>query len=528
MIISRILTGLLLATGLFLTACTTKEEEGAVELDILLIGGDVYLGNLSPPQKLDIGLKGEQIAFIGQSSKQTVDAKKTLNVEGLAVMPGFIDPHTHALNDLLDSERAINLNYLTQGVTTVLTGNDGGGPTNTAEVLAEFEAAGIGTNAGLFVGHGTIRKEVMGLAERAPDTEELSEMKALLKRAMHEGAFGFSAGLYYAPGSYAETSEIIELAKILNETGGIYESHIRDESSYSIGLIAAIEEVIEIGKEAGIPVHIAHIKALGTDVWGQSADVISIIEKARMEGLRVTADQYPWLASGTRISNALIPNWVKADSKEAMFERLQDLEIAIKIDAEIKENLRKRGGASAILITDARRSYAGQTLENVAQMWELDAINTAKKIVLEGDARIASFNMKGEDVEAFMRRPWVMTSSDGTNGHPRKYASFPEKFEIYVKDKALISVEEFIYRSSGLTAETFGLCQRGFIRDGYVADIAVLDLASFSSKADYANPTALSQGVIHLFVNGKAAILDGVANTRDRHGHSLKMQTCAS
>lgn len=242
----------------------------------------------------------------------------------------------------------------------------------------------------------------MGRDNRAPSEDELNQMKATLRTALEAGALGLSTGLYYAPASYASTDEIIELAKIAVEYDALYESHIRDESSYSIGLLGAVEEAIEIGRQSGAAVHIAHIKALGVDVWGQSEAVIAAIETAQAEGLTVTADQYPWSASGTRISNALIPNWAKADSDEAMFERLRDPANQDRLRTEIAENLRRRGGPGAILLVARADEAPSRTLAEEAAALGLDPIQVAIDIVLAGDSRIASFNMQDEDIKRFM------------------------------------------------------------------------------------------------------------------------------
>jgi N-acyl-D-aspartate/D-glutamate deacylase len=508
-----------------LAACSVATEPAPIEIDTLIIGGTVYDGSAAGGKDIDIGLKQDRIVFIGDAEITTLTPKRVLDASGLIVAPGFIDPHTHTLSDLSESETSQNINYLTQGVTTLLTGNDGGGPVKTAEALENLKANAPGTNVGVFVGHGSVRRAVMGEEARSPSDTELIEMKSLVQAAMNDGAFGLSTGLYYAPGSFADTDEIIELASALRGTGGVYDSHIRDESSYTIGLIKAVDEVIEIGREANVPVHIAHIKALGVDVWDKSDDIISMIETAQAEGIRITADQYPWAASGTRVSNALVPNWAKDGGPDAMVARLQDVALQERLITDMSENLRKRGGAEAILLTSGPEGQIGNTLSDIADDWQVPPIEAARRIVIGGDARIASFNMKFSDIEAFMTRPWVMTSSDGSKGHPRKYASFPKKYETYVKKKQVLSPADFINKSTGLTADTFGLCERGYIKTGFVADIVIFDPQSFKPKANFSNPEVLSEGVIHLFVNGGLAIDDGEPQ-EERFGDALKLTDC--
>jgi len=508
------------------TACGGKQDQNERTVDILITGGVVYTGEeKSSGDILDIGVTKDRIVFIGDASEERVSGKEMYDARNLVVAPGFIDPHTHALDDLLSDDRNQNANYLTQGVTTLFAGNDGGGPTEIAATLNALDRNGIGVNVALFVGHNSVRQAVIGGADRDPTPEEIDAMGALLRGAMMDGALGLSSGLYYAPGTFAKIDELVALARIAAEFGGVYESHIRDESSYSVGLLAAISEAIEIGAQSGAPVHIAHIKALGVDVWGESADVIRQVEAARAAGQRITADQYPWAASGTRISNALIPNWAKAGSIEDLYARLRDPSLQSRLRTEIAENLRIRGGADALLIVEERDGWSGKTLLELSQDRSEDAVETAIAIVLDGDARVASFNMQESDIESFMVQPWVATSSDGTDGHPRKYGSFPRKYRRYVRERETVSEADFIRRSTGFVADTFGLCGRGYIRENYYADIVIFDPRTFRENATFADPQELSSGVTHLFVNGTPVISDGeLSNTLP--GEPLRRGAC--
>lgn len=503
-----------LVASFVLGACAAPSDLRTLDADVLLSGGTLYLGDLSEPFVGDIAIKGDEIIFIGRATAN-VKAVKIIDVTGQIVSPGFIDPHTHSLSDLQsdDAVRRRNDNYRFQGVTTVFNGNDGFGKPQISEIAADLTVKGLGTNTALFVGHGGTRSEVMSNANRPPTPNELAQMEVLVENGMKAGALGLSTGLFYAPGSFSDTEEVIALSKVAAKYDGIYDSHIRDEATYNIGLEAAIDEVLEIGREADIPVHIAHIKALGVDVWGKSEPIIKKVNLARAKGQKITADQYPWPASGTRISNALLPRWVKSGSKDAYMERLNDPELREKILAETKENLRRRGGPEAVLITQDKEGWLGLNLGQIANANNLPPAEMAIEIAKRGDARIASFNMNAKDIANFMQQPWVMTSSDGSNGHPRKYASFPRKYETYVKAKNLMDVKTFIHRSSGLTAQTFGICERGFLRKGYKADIVVFDPKSFTQVADFQNPAKLSTGVTYLFVNGQAAISDAVSQS---------------
>ena len=377
------------------------------------------------------------------------------------------------------------------------------------DTIRRLEANGIGTNTALFVGHGSLRDDVMGGENRAPTEQELAQMSGLVAEAMQSGALGLSTGLYYAPGNFAKTDEVVALARVAAEYGGVYDTHLRDESTYNIGLLAAIEETLRIGREANIPVHIAHIKALGVDVWGQSAAAIELIEKARESGQNVTANQYPWRASGTHLRNTLLPREVLSGSGDQYLQRLRDPSVVAEIRPAMKENLRRRGGASSLLVVVANDAeIMGMTLAEVAESRGQHPIDCAIEIMLDGSTRVASFNMNQEDIEAFMQRDWVMTSSDGTDGHPRKYASFPKKYRDYVVDKGVISMEEFLYRSSGLTAETFGLDDRGRIEKGYAADIIAFDPEKLAPVATFESWNDLSVGVIYSIINGQLVIRD--------------------
>ena len=283
--------------------------------DMLIENGLVFVGDNTEGENLSVAITDGEITYVGKPAGN-IKAIETINAEGHYVIPGFIDPHTHSLGELTsdDPEVRENRNYQFQGVTTVINGNDGFGEPNISEQMTSLIDTGIGTNTALFIGHGTLRKFVMGGEKRTPTATELADMKQEISKGMEEGALGLSTGLFYAPGSFSETAEVIELARTVSKYGGVYDSHIRDEATYNIGLEAAVEEVIEIARQADIPANIAHIKALGVDVWGKSDVLIAKIEAARAEGLLVTADQYPWQASGTRVSNALLPRWVKAGS----------------------------------------------------------------------------------------------------------------------------------------------------------------------------------------------------------------------
>ncbi len=504
------------AISLLVVASCSKqqsEQKAAVSVpaeiivDLLITNGTVYTGESNQGQSLDVAVCGQVICGLYASGSQKVQAIKVIDATGKIVSPGFIDPHTHSLTELKSKDKNHNLNYLTQGVTTVVNGNDGGGPVDIKVVSSELEANGIGTNVALFVGHGSLREQVMGRAERFSTPNELNEMSTLLTEAMKAGAIGLSTGLYYVPGSYANTEEVVALAKIASKYHGIYDTHLRDESTFNIGFTSALDEAINIAKAANIHLHLAHIKALGVDVWGQSEQAIAKIEQAQQAGVSITADQYPWLASGTKLRSAVMPKWVMADSQQAFHKRLNQADLAQQLTVEITENIRRRGGSDSLYITEFKdKNLVGMNLREVAEMKNLSAVDTAIWLVQQGNVRVASFNMSPKDVEKFMVQPWVVTSSDGTNGHPRKYASFPRKYQTYVVNKQLLSVADFINRSSLQTAQLLGLSKRGALKENYQADIIVFDPDNYSPKADFSHWNKYSVGVEQVIVNGKLVI----------------------
>ncbi len=489
----------------------------AQNLDLILRGGSLLDGTGSPAVHADIGVAGDRIVFVGDGARRK--AKREIDATGLVITPGFIDPHTHTAGDLSDPKRSRNEAYLMQGVTTVATGNDGDSPTAIASTLAKWNQQGIGTNAVLFIGQGTVRREVMGMSDAKPTPEQLDRMKALVGTAMNEGAIGISTGLYYAPGSFSTTEEVIELAGVAAQHGGIYDTHMRDESSYTVGLLASVRETIRIAQEAHLPVMISHIKALGADVWGQSAEVVALIDKAREAGVMVTASQYPYTASGTSVTAALIPRWAEAGG--ALLKNLDDSRLRPRLVNEMNQNLARRGGTESLLMTVSRdQAIVGKTLATIARERNKSPVDVAIEIIKAGGSSVASFNMKESDIELFMRQPWVMTCSDGSEGHPRKYGTYPRKLRQYVYGKHIVPLEFAIRSSTSLPANTLGLKDRGLLNPGYFADILVFDPKTINERATYASPKLLSTGVRYLIVNGQLAI-DNASLTTALAGRAL-------
>lgn len=505
----RVAMALVVATALIYSLSPrVSAQSPSVQVDLLILRGSVVDGSGRKPRKIDLGIRGDRIVFVGDARKAQVQSTRTIDATGLIVAPGFIDPHTHTLGDLTGEQTKNNQAYLMQGVTTVITGNDGGSVLNVGELLTKWEQQGIGTNAVLLAGFGTIRGKVLGPTDAQPNAAQLDEMKQYVSQAMDDGAFGLSTGLYYAPQSYAKTEEVIELSKVAAAKGGVYDTHMRDEGSYSIGLLGAIEETIRIGREAKIPVHISHIKALGPDVWGQSKPALKLMKQAREGGVDIMGCQYPYDASGSNLQASLVPRWAEVGGRAELLKRIDDPQVRPKLLSEMEANLKRRGGAASLLITDSRdRTLIGKRLNTIAAEMNKTAVEAALDIIKNvGAAGVASFNMSGKDIDRFMKDKQVMTCSDGSYGHPRKYGTFPRKLREYVYHRKLISLPFMIRNSTALTAEWFRIPERGLIREGYYADVIVFDPNTVADRSTYEEPELLATGMKFVIVNGKIAV----------------------
>ena len=478
--------------------------------DLLIRGGIVYDGSGGPGRRVDVALRGDRISFVGDARQAGLVAKRTIDATGLIVAPGFIDPHTHSYEGLpnLNEERRKNLGALMQGVTTVVTGADGRGPLEVARVMTEAERLGLGTNTYALAGFGTARSRVMGNSSAPASPAQIDSMRALITQAMKEGAFGVGSGLFYAPQSYASTEEVIAVLLGAKPYGGVYDTHQRDESSYTIGLLNSVREAIRIGRETGLTTNLGHVKALGVDVWGYADSVLALMRQERAAGHLVVADQYPWTASGTGLASALLPRWSQAGGRDSLLARIADPATRDRILAEMKDNLRRRGGDSTLLFTGG--TLAGRTLKQVATERNTPPVETALELIRTGgDLGVASFNMNERDIETFMKDPFVMTSSDGSGGHPRLYGTYPRKIRRYVLDKPVITMERMVRASSGQVAEVYGIPERGLLQAGRFADLIVFDPKTVREAATYVEPEKLSIGMRWVFVNGTAAVENG-------------------
>jgi len=483
--------------------------------DILIKGGRLLDGSGNPWYYADVAVRGDRIVAVGNLAG--VQARQVIDATGFYVAPGFIDDHSHAGPGLATPELSGARPLLAEGITTVMVNPDGGGPVDLVAQRAALLEDGLGVNVAQYVPHGSVRAAVLGMADRDPTPAELDRMRALVKAGMEAGAFGLSSGPFYAPGSYSKTAELVALAKVAAQYGGVYESHIRDESDYTVGLIAAVDEVIQISREAQLPAIVAHIKALGPHVWGYSMPVVERIQRARDAGLEVFADQYPYTASSTSLTAALLPRWAEAGGDSALQRRLKTPADLARIRTAMVDNLERRGGADRLQIASyaADPSLDGQTLEAIARARGKDPIDAAIELVQGGGAGIVSFNMWDADVDLFMQQPWTMTCSDGTlvrmgEGvpHPRAYGTFPRKLRVYAMDRHVISLPAAVRSMTSLTATVFHMQDRGVIRPGAFADITVFDPKTLRDVATYQQPHQLAQGMVYVLVNGKLAIDD--------------------
>jgi N-acyl-D-aspartate/D-glutamate deacylase len=370
---------------------------------------------------------------------------------------------------------------------------------------------GIGQNVAAYVGFGAIRERVLQQDSRAPTPTELQRMESLAAKGMCEGAIGVSSGLFYAPQSFASTDEVIAVAKEAGKRRGLYDTHQRDEGTSSVGVLTSLKEAIRIGEESGATLHVAHIKVTNSSRpdGEDMADVIALIEAARAKGQKVTADQYPWTAANTGLEAVAIPRWAQAGGAEAMVKRFDNsADLArIRVESGLTPTL-----AQKIMISAAPKQpdLVGKRLSELATQWNVDPTDAAMRVLRGGEPDVVVFVMAEPDVVKIMAKPWVMSSSDGADGeHPRGYASYPRLWEKYVIAQRVLTPVQFVHRSTGLEADTFGLRGRGYIKLGYFADIAVIDPQRYHARATYVEPTLLSTGVVDVIVNGGFELEDG-------------------
>ena len=552
----------LLLTASFLTYLWLHRSSStcAGEFDLAIIGGEIVDGLGGAPFRADIGIRGKQIVCIGRIKAS--QAAQIVDATGLTVAPGFIDVHTHVERNLpARAEPFLAPNFVRQGVTTLITGNCGRSLLDLGKAFARLEANGTQVNIASFIGHNTIRHQVMGDSPTAPSIDQLAKMKSLIAAGMNDGALGLSTGLEYIPGAFATTGEITELARVLRNDGGIYVSHIRNEGADGL---AAIREAITIGEGAGVHVHISHFKAEGPHQWGSASARLSVLQAAKERGLTVSLDQYPYTASSTTIA-ILLPSWISSGGRINVRDRLKNPSVHARVRAEMLQEIKRGGWAD---YSFARVSYCGfdhsvvgLTIPQIVRARELlkpkrndgtivnvsyDSKSTTPETDLErqadtvielfvhGDVQMVFFNMSEADVETIMRNPNVMFGSDSSVRdesseslpHPRGLGTFPRVLGLYGRDKQLFTLEEGIRRMTSLPAQTFNLKMRGQIREGYFADLVVFDRSHVIDTATYERPLSSPDGIYYVLVNGSIAV-DGSIPTRSRTGMVLRrLRTC--
>ncbi len=538
----RLIYSLLPACCIFVAGCShvvktpVKNTNDTQPFSLVLEGGSVWKGSGFIAVVTDIGIRGDRIVAIGDLSDRSADQR--IAVDGLDVVPGFIDIHSHAVRGSRDQSGLFKHpdaeNYIRQGVTTVIGGPDGGSELSVADLLSDLENTPASINFGTFIGHNTIRIEVMGREDRAPTTAELEAMKQLVKTGMLDGAYGLSSGLKYIPGAYSDTEEVIELARVAGEYDGIYISHMREEG---LDLIKSVKETIRIGEEGGLPAQITHHKAMGPEMWGASIETLALVDAANARGVDVSSDQYPYAASSTGIS-VLFPAWSLAGTSEQQLARFADPETRARIKQGIVSNLiHDRGGndPSRIAIANCEwdislngKNFA-EILAERGQPINMDAAaDLALEIQTNGGCSGVFHAMSEEDVARIMQHPRTMIASDGGiyvagEGvpHPRNYGSFARVLAYYVRDKEVIPAGEAIHKMTKMPAERIGLHDRGRIEVGAIADVAVLDLDVVQDHATFQDPHQYATGVQHVLVNGVIVLKDSEM-TGERPGRSLR------
>ncbi len=534
-------------------------QASVADFDVVIKGGMVYDGSGRAPRRVDVGIKGDRIVAVGNLRRAR--AGNVVDASGLAVAPGFINMLSWSTETLIVDGRSQG--EVRQGVTTQIMGEGWSmGPLNEqmkklvvaeqgdikfdiewttlAEYLKYLERRGVSQNVASFIGATTIRQHVLGERDVQPTPAQLDEMRELVRREMEAGALGIGSSLIYAPAFYAKTEELIALCKVAARYQGKYISHMRNEANKLTG---AVEELIRISRESGIPAEIYHLKAAGNRNWPKMKKVIAMVEAARREGLKITADMYTYPAGSTGL-NASLPPWALDGGYEELFKRLQDPATRQKIAEAVRtptdewENLYLNAGTPdrVLLVgfkTEKLKPLTGKTLAEVAKMRGKDPIETIMDLMLEDRSRVDAvyFQMSEENIKLQIRQPWVSFGSDGasmapegvflkSSTHPRAYGNFARLLGKYVREEKVISLSEAVRRLTGLPATNLGLDRRGFLRTGMFADVVVFDSQTIADRATFENPHQYSVGVRHVFVNGEQVLKDG-EHTGAKPGRAL-------
>jgi N-acyl-D-amino-acid deacylase len=545
----------LIATALLVANPAHAQGARSDRFDLLITGGRILDGTGNPWFYADVGIRGGKVAEIGRLAGR--DAGRVIDAKGRIVAPGFIDIHSHADDGATprggfrdpDPARRAAPNLVTQGVTTVVVNQDGRSPLPIGEQRDLIAKNGIGPNAILMVGHGSVRARVMGSDfRRLATAEEVKRMKELVRQAMAQGAWGLSAGLEYVPGRWSNTDEVVALAEEIAPYRGVYISHERSEGQDPMWywpsqdppgqptLLDAVRETIEIGERTGATVVASHIKAKGQNYWGSSGAAIQLIERARARGVDVWADQYSYATSGTDGNTVLIPGWAigagefgegkssATDYAASLRKTLADSALATKLRRDIAHEIARRGGAARVVVFEYPDStIVGKSIGEIAAARKLEPIETAIALQLEGDVtrpgggRMRGFSMDEVDMEAFAAKPWVATASDagialpadGPSTHARYYGTFSRKIRHYALDRGVLSLEDAIRSMTTLPAQIMGIRDRGILREGVWADVVVFDPERIRDAATFFQPHQYTEGVDYVLVNGEFVVDSG-------------------
>ena len=518
-------------------AVTVSASAADGQYDLVLRNARIVDGTGSPWYRADLAIRGDTIARIAPAI--TEPATRVIDLGDQVVAPGFIDIHTHVSRDIFQVPTADN--YVRQGVTTVMEGPDGGGsgfagglPVPLRPFLERLEALPRSINVGSFIGQGAVREAVIGLVNRPATPDELDRMRAVVLQGMRDGAFGLSTGLFYVPGAFTPMAEVVELQKVVSPFRGVHMSHMRNEAG---GVVESVIETIAIGEQGGVPTHVSHHKVVGKANWGKSIETLKLIDAARARGLDVTMDQYPYTASSTTIQAALLPAWAMEGGLNQARERLKDSATRAKIKmATTQILLNERGGGDPKNVSIVQCTWdAALAGKNLAELTlargQQPTLDNAAETVLwlvESGGCIGVFHAMGEDdLQRILAHPATMVASDGQVAvfgrdalHPRSYGTFARVLSLYVREKGVITLEDAVRKMSSFPAARIGLVDRGVLRPGMKADIAVFDPARVRDMATYDKPHQYAEGFSYVVVNGQIVYENG-AMTAARPGKVL-------
>jgi len=511
------IASLLAVSSLALLVATPRAQAPA--FDLVIRNGRIVDGTGSPWYLGDIGVRNDTIVRI--APRIEAPAARTIDAAGKVVAPGFIDIHTHARRGIFQVPTAEN--YTRQGVTTLIEGPDGSSPLPIKPFLDSVAALKVSPNFGLFVGQGTIRDQVIGPVNRKATDAELEKMRGLVRSGMEDGAFGLSSGLFYVPGTFTPTAEVVELAKVAGRMGGIYISHMRDEAN---GVLTSVRETIEIGEKGGLPTQVTHHKIIGKANWGKAVDTLKLIDEARARGVDATLDQYPYTASATSIQAALMPAYALEGGREAVLKRLQTPGMRNELRKETARIIaEERGGGDPNNVQLSRcdwdHSLDGKRLGDVTKGRGLEptidnAAETVFWIVEKGGCGGIFHAIEEEDLQRILRHPATMIGSDGevpmfgvANPHPRSYGTFVRVLGRYVRDLKTITLEDAVRKMSAFPAQRIGLVDRGVLREGMKADIAIFDPLTIRDLATFEKPHQYAEGFSTVIVNGEVVFENG-------------------